>query len=169
MLASFISLTGTPCALPDTSRLRRLPAVSMFSPHIISKPQQPMIIASAAFYGILPRTFEFIGLTGAATFIYSLQATGTVVKEGLWDRRAHRAHHAWPASQSAPCCAHACALSCCVCLVCIVSFHLSLSLHSMGPAGVWAVGVLHGVPALWCRQPTRGGRVLHTGGWWWCR
>lgn len=38
---------------------------------------QPMIIASAAFYGILPRTLEFVGLTAAASFIYQLQATGT--------------------------------------------------------------------------------------------
>jgi hypothetical protein len=37
---------------------------------------QPMIIASAAFYGILPRAFEFVGLTAAASFIYQLQATG---------------------------------------------------------------------------------------------
>jgi hypothetical protein len=36
-----------------------------------------MIIASAAFYGILPRTLEFVGLTAAASFIYQLQATGT--------------------------------------------------------------------------------------------
>lgn len=35
----------------------------------------PMIIASAAFYGILPRAFDFVGLTAVATFIYQLQAT----------------------------------------------------------------------------------------------
>lgn len=41
---------------------------------------QPMIIASAAFYGILPRAFDFVGLTAVATFIYQLQATGDLQK-----------------------------------------------------------------------------------------
>ncbi|KAF6257493.1 pre protein translocase secY subunit [Scenedesmus sp. NREL 46B-D3] len=36
----------------------------------------PMIIASAAFYGILPKAAEFVGLVGVANFIYGLQATG---------------------------------------------------------------------------------------------
>lgn len=35
----------------------------------------PMIIASAAFYGILPKAAEFVGLIGVANFIYGLQAT----------------------------------------------------------------------------------------------
>lgn len=39
-------------------------------------PLQPMIIASAAFYGILPKAAEFVGLVGVANFIYGLQATG---------------------------------------------------------------------------------------------
>jgi hypothetical protein len=34
-----------------------------------------MIIASAAFYGILPKAAEFVGLVGIANFIYGLQAT----------------------------------------------------------------------------------------------
>jgi hypothetical protein len=34
-----------------------------------------MIIASAAFYGILPKAAEFVGLVGVANFIYGLQAT----------------------------------------------------------------------------------------------
>jgi hypothetical protein len=42
-----------------------------------------MIIASAAFYGILPRAFDFVGLTGVATFIYQLQATGEHPKHSV--------------------------------------------------------------------------------------
>jgi len=34
---------------------------------------QPMIIASAAFYGILPKVAEFVGLVDFANFIISLQ------------------------------------------------------------------------------------------------
>lgn len=42
-----------------------------------------MIIASAAFYGILPRAFDFVGLTAVATFIYQLQATGAQHNSGF--------------------------------------------------------------------------------------
>lgn len=41
-----------------------------------------MIVASAAFYGILPRVFEFVGLSGAAGFLYALQVGGCRPQRG---------------------------------------------------------------------------------------
>ena len=36
---------------------------------------QPMIFASAAFYGLLPRAAELLGLSGLSTAIYQLHAS----------------------------------------------------------------------------------------------
>jgi hypothetical protein len=43
-----------------------------------------MIIASAAFYGILPKAAELVGLYGVANFIHSLQATGVCCVVSWW-------------------------------------------------------------------------------------
>lgn len=71
MLASQQPLAGLPCGLWTCATPSVVPPAS---PSVCLL--QPMIIASAAFYGILPRAFDFVGLTAAATFIYQLQATG---------------------------------------------------------------------------------------------
>lgn len=71
LLASLQLLAGLPCGLWTCAT----PSVVPPAPPSVCL-LQPMIIASAAFYGILPRAFDFVGLTAAATFIYQLQATG---------------------------------------------------------------------------------------------
>jgi hypothetical protein len=53
-----------------------------------------MIIASAAFYGILPKAAAFVGLVGVADFIYGLQATGVCC--GLEHVGWPAPHHATP-------------------------------------------------------------------------
>jgi hypothetical protein len=65
-------------AHPSISPVPPHPGVVYILPCCLScKPfLQPMIIASAAFYGILPKAAEFVGLVGVANFIYGLQATG---------------------------------------------------------------------------------------------